>query len=64
MEQDSSYQGEALKNTTAFQGVLSTDNKNKLEVTNRMENIFLFEFFLWKPSPHTPSKVNSDRFRP
>ena len=62
--QNCSYQGEALNVPTAFKGLWSSNNIKKINVIKQNENNFFSKIwnFLWKSSPHTPYKVQKDKF--
>ena len=65
IKQDCSYQGEALNVPTAHSRFWSSKIIKKLKV--KKQNEFFFQkfeiFFYKKKSPHTPYKVQKDRFR-
>ena len=61
-QQECSYQGEALNVPTTYLGLWSSNNIFKKIKQN--EIFFLkFEIFYENQSPHTPNKVQKDRFR-
>ena len=61
-KQDGSYQGEAVMFRLLFKVLWSSNDIKNLNAIKKMKFFFYLKFFKEKSSPHTPYKVQKDKF--